>query len=226
MENLCKNCGKPLSEVKVYRKQVYCSHECYSQDKKGKDSKLKKELAPRFCKECGKELSHRQNLYGRPYCSRGCAGKAKQGKPGWNKGLKMNLSPEVRKKLSDGLKERNLKRTQEQKQASHAKMVSTRKNRGFWNKPGTVINRTKWNNLTKYGEEHNGWKGDEASYSSKHKWACRTFEKTGICEDCGVTPKPRKGSMFGTHWHSFEYKRERGNWVELCQKCHIKRHKN
>ena len=104
-------------------------------------------------------------------------------------------------------------------------MVATRKARGHWNKIGTVVNRSEYNDLSKQGSEHSHWKGDDATYSSKHKWAQKHFNKTGTCEDCGKTPKPRKNSEFGTHWHSLSYKRERTDWEELCQSCHIKRHK-
>lgn len=186
-------------------------------------SPLKKVLTPKYCKQCGEELSRRQNLGNRPYCSMECSAKSKIGKATILRGVKRNLSQEVRKKLADGLRERNKQYTKEQRKEIHNKMVQTRKSRGYWQKE--TINRTEWNDLARHNEDHPMWKGDDASYSSKHKWVYKNFNKTGVCEDCGVTPT-RKGSEFGTHWHNIDkgYKRERKDWVEVCQRCHIKRH--
>lgn len=67
-------------------------------------------------------------------------------------------------------------------------------------------------------EQHNGWKGDEVSYSGMHRWLYRNLGQPDACEHCG------KSGLSGRfiHWanKSHEYKRDITDWLRLCAKCH------
>ena len=158
------------------------------------------------------------------YCSRACADKAKLGKPSWNKGLhnwwtpnpkgvKRNLTPEWRKKLSDaGKRSWDERYTKEEQKILRAKQVATRKANG--NFKGT---------LGRKRELSTNWLGDRATYNAIHRWIQKNWEKTGICENCGATPKPCGRKRWGTEWHNLNRKYNRENkkdWIELCSKCH------
>lgn len=74
-------------------------------------------------------------------------------------------------------------------------------------------------------EKHVDWKGNDASYSSKHKWVRKHWKKTGACELCNSRPEPRGRLRVGTQWANLdgEYNREdRSTWKELCPPCHKK----
>jgi hypothetical protein len=70
-------------------------------------------------------------------------------------------------------------------------------------------------------EDHHNWKGDDASYISKHEWITRYYGKADHCE---VDPHHLSGSRY--HWHNIsgEYKRNKEDWVQLCSSCHRRRH--
>ena len=65
-------------------------------------------------------------------------------------------------------------------------------------------------------EEHWNWKGDNASYSSIHKWINKYKKKPLLCEHCGKEKK--------LDWANIDhkYKRNLNDWIALCRKCHIK----
>lgn len=66
-------------------------------------------------------------------------------------------------------------------------------------------------------ENHPEWKGDKASYSTKHQWIYNRYGKADKCEgfNCKeVTNNYEWANISG------KYKRERSDWVKLCQSCH------
>lgn len=66
------------------------------------------------------------------------------------------------------------------------------------------------------GEKNNNWRGDDATYKSKHDWVGKAFGKPCKCEQCGTTVAKRY------HWSNKDhlYKRIRKDWQRLCAKCH------
>lgn len=166
----------------------------------------------------------------RKYCSSDCHNKSLIGKPTWNKGITIDRekypnygrfgpqSKEAKEKMAKALERwRNRTTLEEQNIArtkGHAKAIATGLARGSY-KGG--LGRTK--------ELSSMWKGDKASYSSKHKWIQKHWIKTGVCENCGKSPQPFGGRKWGIQWHSLdgEYNREdRKTWLELCKTCHNK----
>lgn len=67
------------------------------------------------------------------------------------------------------------------------------------------------------GYKNVNWKGDGAGYHALHKWIYYYFGKPKSCEHCGETKKRMEWANL-----SYEYKRDRGDYVSLCKKCHIK----
>lgn len=59
------------------------------------------------------------------------------------------------------------------------------------------------------------WKGEDAGYSSKHKWIHRHIGKASQCEFCGKT-----GDWIDWANKSGLYKRELTDWMQLCRSCH------
>lgn len=59
----------------------------------------------------------------------------------------------------------------------------------------------------------------ELSYYALHEWVKRHFGKATTCEICG-NPKE-----FQCEWANIsgEYKRERSDFMQLCQSCHRKK---
>lgn len=57
----------------------------------------------------------------------------------------------------------------------------------------------------------------EAGYRSLHSYLCAHFPKTGTCEECG-----RKTRTVYALIHGREYSRNREDYLELCQSCHIR----
>lgn len=67
-------------------------------------------------------------------------------------------------------------------------------------------------------EGHPFWKGEDASYASKHEWAGRQWGKPSRCEHCAA--EDRKSYDWANI--SGEYRREREDWLRLCRPCHQK----
>ena len=65
-------------------------------------------------------------------------------------------------------------------------------------------------------EQHPFWKGDSVGYYALHLWISRHYGKAKKCEFCGKTT----GRIDWAN-KTYEYKRDRDNWLELCHKCHM-----
>lgn len=75
------------------------------------------------------------------------------------------------------------------------------------------------------GENHYGWKGDDAGYMACHNWLRRTYPRLGVCEDCDAKVGTSKGS--GTQYAYIGnlergYERDREKYRQLCVPCHRK----
>lgn len=65
-------------------------------------------------------------------------------------------------------------------------------------------------------ENHPMWRGDEVKYAGIHMWIARRFDKPKNCENCGSERYIEWANI------SKEYKRERNDWIPLCNSCHQK----
>jgi len=96
-----------------------------------------------------------------------------------------------------------------------------KKGQAPWNK-GTkgLMSKTKPDSFKEHrrkawlGKNNPMWKGEEGSYSAKHKWLSLHYKKKGVCEHC-KKEKP-------TQWANIskQYLRKRGDYLELCKSCH------
>ncbi len=61
------------------------------------------------------------------------------------------------------------------------------------------------------------WKGDEASYRSKHSWITNHFGRPKRCESCGLSDSSRMH-----HWANISGKhlRNRSDYKRMCVPCH------
>lgn len=69
------------------------------------------------------------------------------------------------------------------------------------------------------------WKGETASYVSKHQFLTRNFGKPKQCSMCWVIGRKEKGSRWSIHWAKKigqEYTHNREDYLELCRVCHGK----
>ncbi len=67
-------------------------------------------------------------------------------------------------------------------------------------------------------EKHHGWKGDKATYGSKHSWIRRKKgpAKYGQCLKCESKEKLQWANV------DHKYKRRLEDWMILCAVCHYK----
>ena len=80
------------------------------------------------------------------------------------------------------------------------------------------------------GETHYRWKGENAGYSSKHKWIVRKYGRASKCQnkDCIYPRKNKKGTILNSPkkitWANLSetYKRDISNYIQLCVSCHSK----
>ena len=63
---------------------------------------------------------------------------------------------------------------------------------------------------------HHAWKGDRASYDTKHHSLHLHYPKTGICEECGAKAVKTEYSLI----HDRPVSRNREDYRELCLFCH------
>lgn len=73
-------------------------------------------------------------------------------------------------------------------------------------------------NSFKDGELHPKWKGDAVGYQALHSWVYRKMGRPRTCEKC--SRKNLTSRFIGWANKSGEYKREVGDWIRLCTKCH------
>ncbi|MFA5990482.1 MAG: hypothetical protein WC803_12875 [Sphingomonas sp.] len=69
-----------------------------------------------------------------------------------------------------------------------------------------------------YGEEHPGWKGDNAGKLAMHHWVINRKGKPSLCEHCKKTDKKKYEWANVDH----EYKRNLEDYIRLCTSCHRK----
>lgn len=76
---------------------------------------------------------------------------------------------------------------------------------------------TEFKNGQTKNEKNNNWKGDNVGYHSLHAWVSRRIQRPKTCSFCGLEHKnidlANKSNM---------YKRDVGDWIWLCRKCHFK----
>lgn len=99
--------------------------------------------------------------------------------------------------------------TKETRQKISISMKAVRRILPPWNKGAKVSQMS--------NEKHPGWKGDNVSYASLHRWISEHYGRSLICENCN--------GIFGSkqiHWANVSgfYFRERWDWKRLCVKCH------
>lgn len=172
-----------------------------------------------------KETCSRQRWVLSKYCSKKCAQQLwfKKGYSPWNKNKtiddpnwgfrKTKLSPEAYLKMVEANK-RNAKRKPRQVFIEMQKLaILSGLQKGSYKKPRLCSQKNK----------HPNWKGDDASYTSKHKWILKHWVKTGKCDRCKHTPIAKGRLKHATQWHNInkEYNREdRTKWMEVCSTCH------
>ena len=66
------------------------------------------------------------------------------------------------------------------------------------------------------GAQHGMWRGDDAGYHSIHAWLTRNHPKADVCEECGKAKKTEWAFMR----HPEPHTRKRGDYRELCRRCH------
>lgn len=66
------------------------------------------------------------------------------------------------------------------------------------------------------GEKNHGWKGNNITYKSLHKWIRRNFPKPDLCQLCKQIPPREIACITGI------YDRELKNWAWFCIPCHRK----
>lgn len=71
------------------------------------------------------------------------------------------------------------------------------------------------NSRLRIGPLHHRWKGEHASYMAIHNWLRRHKQKSGVCSDCGKSARTDWANISG------EYRRELGDYRELCRGCHV-----
>lgn len=190
--------------------------------------------APRTkkCSYCGEEFEKKDSMGMRrwllkaKYCSSQCKTDASRGRFTWNKGLKI-----------DRAKYPNMGHLQKHTAVALEKI--TEANRVNAKKHGSRYYSELQKKAIAVGLERGSykgtlgkkkglcavWKGDEASYNSKHRWIQKNWQKTGVCQECGAVTKPFGKRKWGTEWHNLDGKYDRENissWREVCPKCHRK----
>lgn len=181
-------------------------------------------IQEKLCAVCGtkffkKKNCSKNNWRKAKYCSRECcviATSFKKGSIPANKGKKMDLSVEMRKRMSENAKRNIGKETKAERKKRMANVLASRIANGRWLPPM----------LGKKKESSPNWKGENATYNAVHRWVQKHYIKKGICEDCGFKPISKAKNRTATHWHneSKKYLRNRIDWEELCPSCHYKRH--
>lgn len=79
-----------------------------------------------------------------------------------------------------------------------------------------MTERNKKISLSRLGEKHHLWKGDNASYASIHEWVNRNIPKPLGCSKCHEDKK------LEAHNLSKKYLRIISDWLWVCRSCHNK----
>ena len=83
---------------------------------------------------------------------------------------------------------------------------------------GTTKNKTMRRNLKNTGVLSGRWKGENAQYSSIHKWVVKWKGVPNTCEMCG------ESGFFGrkANWANIDHKYRRvlDDYIRLCRYCH------
>lgn len=61
--------------------------------------------------------------------------------------------------------------------------------------------------------------GDRKEYMALHHWVRKTLGKSNVCESCGTK---QGGKRIQWANKSGEYRKDAGDWIRLCAKCHYK----
>lgn len=122
-------------------------------------------------------------------------------------------SKETKKKIKESLRGKNIGKWNLGRKASdetRKKMSLARKG-----KPFTEEHKKKLSE-SKKGIKHPLWKGDSVGYKSLHQWVSRELGIADVCFLCK--------SVSNVEWasKSHKYKRDLGDWIKLCKKCHWK----
>lgn len=186
----------------------------------------------KYCTVCGVLFYKKVNVSKKKWritkcCSKECGDKSRIGLPIWNKGLTKETdnrvgqywlgkkhSPETLKKITKANRINAKKKPKSFFQEMQKKAIEAgKRNHSYKGRLGQIK------------ELNYAWKANAASYTSKHKWILKHWNKTGICQKCGSIPIPKGRLKHATQWHNIDkqYDREdKSKWIELCSKCHHK----
>lgn len=82
----------------------------------------------------------------------------------------------------------------------------------------STICQRQWQSESRVGDVHSYWKGDSVGYCALHSWVSRKLGKPKKCFNC----ERDNLETYNIHWANISgnYKRNLGDWVRLCAKCH------
>jgi hypothetical protein len=75
------------------------------------------------------------------------------------------------------------------------------------------------------GQNNNRWKGNLASYQSKHQFLKRNYGNPLLCDFCGIQGYKENGGRWSIHFAKKlykEYSHNREDYYGLCRVCHGK----
>ena len=130
------------------------------------------------------------------------------------------MSQELRKKLSLAhMGKKSYPRTEYHKEVSKRNLP--KKGSVPWNKGRKGIHLSPETEFKpgRRDSDHPEWKGEDASYISKHAWVSRWKGKPDTCEMCGMTGL----SGVAIHWANIDHKYRRvlDDYIRLCARCHF-----
>lgn len=158
------------------------------------------------CKSCTKEFQDYASNH-RQYCSMACRAKDQIGKPSGKKGWKMSKEQiiSISKKLTGRKLSEDHKRNIGKANIGKVLAMETREKLAKAHK----------------GERAYNWKGNDASYSSLHKWIRRLVGNPERCEHCDKLGQ-KEGRKWNLDWAniSHKYLRDVNDFMGLCKSCH------
>lgn len=66
-------------------------------------------------------------------------------------------------------------------------------------------------------DKNPAWKGDDVGYHALHHWVSRHMGRPKLCSVCGQDDPSKRYEWANI---SREYKRDKGDWIRMCKKCH------